>query len=145
MALTVDREPIGAPASERQVIEAVDHLLGRGVDVRLCVGEETIPLPEALRLVLEQAVRELARGNQVALVPLGRMLTTRQAAELLNVSRPFLIRLLERGKIAYEMVGTHRRIPLEEILRYRAERSERRRAALRQLSAEADDLGIYTD
>lgn len=144
MALTVDREPIGAPAAEREVIEAVDHLLGRGVDVRLCVGEEAIPLPEALRLVLEQAVRELARGNQVALVPLGRLLTTRQAAELLNVSRPFLIRLLERGEIPYEMVGTHRRIPLEEILRYRAERSVRRRAALRELSAEADDLGIYT-
>ncbi len=145
MALILDREPIGAPGAEREAVEAVAALLGRGAEVRLCAGDEGVPLPEALRLVLEQAARELARGNQVTLVPVGRMLTTRQAAELLNVSRPFLIRLLERGEIPFEMVGTHRRVPREAVLGYRAERSERRRAALRELSAEADELGVHTD
>jgi excisionase family DNA binding protein len=73
------------------------------------------------------------------------MLTTRQAAEMLNVSRPFLIQLLEREEIPFEMVGTHRRVAIEDVLRYRAQRSERRREVLRALSEEADELGIYTD
>jgi excisionase family DNA binding protein len=68
-----------------------------------------------------------------------------QAAELLNVSRPFLIGLLESGQISYEMVGTHRRVPIDEVLHFREERSHGRRQALRQLSEEADELGIYTD
>lgn len=145
MALIVDRQPIGAPGTDRGPIEAIRLLLERGEDVRLCAGETSLPLPDALRLLLRQAVHELARGNQVSLVPLGRLLTTRQAAELINVSRPFLIRLLERGEIPHEKVGTHRRVPLEAVLRYRAERSDRRRAVLRELSAEADEFGLYTD
>lgn len=145
MALILDREPIGAPGADRASIEAIGALLERVDDIRLCAGERSVALPEALRLVLQQAVHELVRGNQVSLVPLGRMLTTRQAAELLNVSRPFLIQLLERGEMPFEKVGTHRRVRLEDVLRYRAERSARRRALLRELSADADELGIYTD
>ncbi len=145
MALMLDREPVGAPGAELGAIEAVAAILERETEVRLCAGDEAVALPDVLRLVLAQAARELAGGNQVTLVPVGRMLTTRQAAELLNVSRPFLIQLLERGEIPFEMVGTHRRIPLEAVLRYRAERSARRRAVLRELSAEADELGDYTD
>jgi hypothetical protein len=74
MALILDREPIGAPGAELAAVEAVVVLLGRGAEVRLCAGDEGVPLPEALRLVLEQAARELARGSQVTLVPVGRML-----------------------------------------------------------------------
>lgn len=145
MTLTVDREPVAASSADREVLRAVEALTRSGLALRVTAGETTVELPEALRLVLEQAAHELARGNRVALLALGRMLTTRQAAELLNVSRPYLIRLLERGEIPFEMVGTHRRVASEDVLRYRAARSERRRAALRALSDEADELGIYAD
>ncbi|HXG40850.1 MAG TPA: helix-turn-helix domain-containing protein [Candidatus Limnocylindrales bacterium] len=145
MAVILDREPVGAPGAELAAVEAVAAILEGDAEVRLCAGDEAVALPDVLRLVVAQAARELVRGNQVTLVPVGRMLTTRQAAELLNVSRPFVIRLLEQGRIPFEMVGTHRRIPLEAVLRYRAERSARRRAVLRELSAEADELGDYTD
>jgi hypothetical protein len=59
--------------------------------------------------------------------------------------QPFLIGLLESDQIPYEMVGTHRRVPIDEVLRFREERSRGRRQALRHLSEEADELGIYTD
>jgi len=145
MTLTLDREPIAAPNTDRDAIRGVEAMTQSGLELRVSAGDQSVELPEALRLVLEQAAHELVRGNRVSLLPLGRMLTTRQAAEMLNVSRPFLIQLLEREEIPFEMVGTHRRVAIEDILRYRAQRSERRRDVLRALSADADELGIYTD
>lgn len=145
MTLTMDREPIAAPNSDREALRGIEALAQSGQDLRVSAGGESVELPEALRLIIGQAAHELVRGNRVSLLPLGRMLTTRQAAEMLNVSRPFLIQVLERGEIPFEMVGTHRRVAIEDVLRYRAQRSEQRREALRALSQEADELGIYTD
>ncbi len=145
MALSIRTDPIAAPASEREAIEAIEHLAQSGEDLQLLGGDATVVVPDAIRTILEQAAHELVRGNRVSLVPIGRMLTTRQAAELLNVSRPFLIGLLESRQIPYEMVGTHRRVSIDEILRFREDRSRERRQALRQLSEEADELGIYAD
>lgn len=145
MTLTLDREPIAAPNADREALRGVEAMTQSGLELRVSDGDRSIELPEALRLVLEQAAHELVRGNRVSLLPLGRMLTTRQAAEMLNVSRPFLIQLLEREEIPFEMVGTHRRVAIEDVLRYRAQRSEARREVLRALSEEADELGTYTD
>lgn len=144
MTLTLDREPIAAPNTDQEALRGVEAMTQSGLELRVSAGDQSVELPEALRLVLEQAAHELVRGNRVSLLPLGRMLTTRQAAEMLNVSRPFLIQLLERDEIPFEMVGTHRRVAIEDVLRYRAQRSERRREVLRALSEEADELGIYT-
>lgn len=145
MTLTLDREPIAALNTDREALRGVETMMQSGLELRVSAGDQSVALPEALRLILEQAVHELVRGNRVSLLPLGRMLTTRQAAEMLNVSRPFLIQLLEREEIPFEMVGTHRRVAIEDVLRYRAQRSERRREVLRALSEDADELGIYTD
>lgn len=145
MTLTLDREPIAARKDDRDALRAVEALTRSAGEVQLMAEGTTIELPDALRVVLEVASRELLRGNRVSLLPVERMLTTRQAAELLNVSRPYLVRLLEAGKIPYEMVGTHRRIPIEDALRFRAERSAHRRRVLRELSQEADELGTYEE
>ncbi len=145
MTLTLDREPIAARKDDRDALRAVEALTKSVAGCQLTAGGTTVELPDALRVVLELASRELLRGNRVSLLPVERMLTTRQAAELLNVSRPYLIRLLEAGRIPYEMVGTHRRIPIEDALRFRAERSAHRRRVFRDLSQEADELGIYEE
>lgn len=145
MTLSIPSDPVAATASERDAIETIEQLAQSGAELRLSAGGTGVAVPDAIRGILEQAAHELVRGNRVALLPIGRMLTTRQAAELLNVSRPFLIGLLEAGRIPFEMVGTHRRVPIDEVLRFRDERSRGRRQALRQLSEEADELGIYTD
>jgi len=145
MALSIPTDPIAASANEREAIDVIERLAESRDELRLMAGDATVVVPYAIRTILGQAAHELVRGNRVSLVPIGRMLTTRQAAELLNVSRPFLIGLLESDQIPFEMVGTHRRVPIDEVLRFREERSRGRRQALRQLSEEADELGIYTD
>ncbi len=103
---------------------------------------ERVPIPESLYEVLRRGVAVLKTGEAVEVVSSGSELTTQQAADLLNVSRPFLIKLLERGDIAYRLSGTHRRIGLRELLRYRSQRSALRLRALNEMAREADDLGI---
>ncbi len=83
----------------------------------------------------------VARGETVTIAPLSRRLTTQEAADMLNVSRPHLIKLLERNDIDHEKVGTHRRILLQDVLDYKARRSAGRRQALQEIQDLADDLG----
>ena len=146
VAPTLEREPIAATREEREALEAIEEI-AQSADAMLVepgTGRQ-VALPKAARAVLLAAAHALRRGSRVALIPVGASLTTQQAAELLNVSRPYLIRILEAGDLPYEMVGTHRRLDLDDVLRYRAQRTQRRRDALRRLSEEADELGIYTE
>ena len=97
-----------------------------------------------LSVALTDLVRDLfsiiARGETVTLVPLSRRLTTQEAADLLNVSRPFLIKLINQGTLSCEMVGTHRRLLLEDILSYRADRSKARLDVLNELQDISEEL-----
>ena len=146
VAPTLDREPIAAARAEREALEAIEEIAQSdgAMLVEPGTGRQVV-LPKAARAVLLAAIHALRRGSRVSLIPVGASLTTQQAAELLNVSRPYLIRILEAGDLPYEMVGTHRRLDLDDVLRYRAHRTQRRRDALRRLSQEADELGIYTE
>jgi excisionase family DNA binding protein len=100
--------------------------------------ELTPELEELLRGLLEL----LARGEPVRIVPLKAELTTQQAAEILGVSRPYLIRLLEEGKIPHRKVGSHRRVLAREVLAYRETSRQQGRELLDQLIAESQALGL---
>jgi excisionase family DNA binding protein len=104
---------------------------------------ERIPLPDSLYRVLRMVVEHLRRGESVSIVHAADELTTQQAADLLNISRPYLVRLVDRGEIPHHRVGTHRRIRREDIDQYRRQRDARRRASLRAMVHEADELGLY--
>lgn len=95
--------------------------------------------PSAVRLLLD-VLEQMANGNAVTLTPLRAELTTNQAAELLNISRPFLIKLLEDGKIPYRKVGSHRRVLAEDILTYKQESYKERRKLMSELTDEAQEL-----
>ena len=144
---TAERDPIVAPESDRSAIASIDRALERevppGVAQLISPDGDQIELPASLYAVLSRAAHELSRGRGVAILPVGMELTTQRAADLLNVSRPFLIQMLEQGEVPFHMVGTHRRIRLEDVLAYRRSRSEGRRQALRQLTEEAQELDIY--
>jgi excisionase family DNA binding protein len=111
----------------------MERYLGEGlVAATLVVGLERreLPLPGPLRLVLEAAVREMAQGHSVAVVPVYQEITTKQASELLNVSRRFLMTLLEREEIPCRLVGTRHRIRLDDVMDYRGRLDSARSAAL---------------
>jgi excisionase family DNA binding protein len=91
--------------------------------------------------MLAQVLSMLADGQGVQIMPDRAMLTTQQAADALNVSRPYLIGLLDRDKIPYEMVGTHRRIAFADLMAYKRRDDQQRRAALDELTALAEELG----
>jgi excisionase family DNA binding protein len=102
--------------------------------------EVTIPL-EAFELFV-QILNQMASGNAVMIVPYHAELTTQQAAELLNVSRPFLVQLLKEKKLPFRAVGTHRRIRFTDLMEYKKADDERRQKVLDELTAESQKLGL---
>lgn len=93
-----------------------------------------ITLTPALSSLLMELLRHIGKGDAVTLVPVSKMLTTQQAADILNVSRPFLVSLLDKGEIEYSLVGRHRRIQADHLFKYKKERGERRSKALADLA-----------
>jgi excisionase family DNA binding protein len=101
-----------------------------------------IKLPATAAQLLVQILEEMSQGNEVKLIPVHAEITTQEAAELLQVSRPTLIRLLNEGKIEFHMVGAHRRIPLKAAVAYKRNIDAERKAALTELAAYDQELGI---
>jgi excisionase family DNA binding protein len=93
--------------------------------------------------LLKEIVRNLENGRSLVLMPEERQLTTQRAAELLGMSRPHLIRLLDAGEMPYHLVGKHRRIALRDVLAYAKRRTQDRRAALDKMARDAFDAGLY--
>lgn len=116
-----------------------------GEETRLKIATELgktsdIVLSPMLSALLMDVLRHVGRGDAVTLVPVGQMLTTQQAADILNVSRPFLIGLLERGDIEHHHVGRHRRVRAEHLFEYKRKRDEMRSKALSDLAETDADL-----
>lgn len=106
-------------------------------------GEQRTAIPANVFETLLFVVREMARGNAITLMPVETKLTTQQAADLLGVSRPFVVKLLENGEMEYEKVGRHRRVLLRDVLAHKERQRRRADTALTEMAREAQDLGIY--
>ena len=104
--------------------------------------EETISVPLSAFRLLHDILTEMASGNAVTLIPVHAELTTQQAADLLNVSRPFLIEQLEKGVIPSRKVGTHRRILFRDVMEYKQRIDRDRLKDLEELAAQAQELGM---
>lgn len=101
-----------------------------------------IELSEGAFELLVRILSEMSKGNGVMVMPIHAELTTQQAADFLNVSRPFIIGLLDRGEIPFRTVGRHRRIRLEDIMSYRRQTEQKRLAVLDELAAQAQELNM---
>jgi len=117
-------EEIDAARAASRILSALDR---GAMPVSLVSGQprtagsrpESVTLPATILRSLAHLVEETGKGNAVAVVPIDMELTTQQAADLLNISRPHLVKLLARGDLPYRMVGTHRKLRAHDVLRYR--------------------------
>jgi len=102
-----------------------------------------IELPDSLFRVMVDVANQWAKGNPVAILHYEEELTTQQAADLLRVSRPYLVKLLENGQIRYHKVGSHRRIRMRDLLEYTNSRDSLRKANLNEMVRASEALGLY--
>jgi len=134
------------PSEQEELIELREQLARmaaqQGRAVARLIGPDGIEaeIPASAFAALQTAVRDMAQGLTITLIPHDKELTTREAADILNLSRPFLVKLLDRGDIPYHRVGTHRRVQVEDVLAYRELRASRRREKLRELTELSEQL-----
>ncbi|CAM4447635.1 excisionase family DNA-binding protein [Deinococcus marmoris] len=123
-----------------------DRLHARELLGRLSRGQQdtlrVADLPTGTRSLLETILQEVAQGHAVQVVPVQAELGTQDAADLLGVSRPHLVKLLDDGALASWKVGTHRRVRLDDLLVYRARRDVQRQQALQELADLDQELGL---
>jgi len=105
-------------------------------------GKSECSIPASAIPLLAEMLSVMAEGQAVTVVPVHAELTTQQAAEVLGVSRPFLIKLLDGGEIPHRLVGKHRRVLLNDVLEYRRQTDRNRESTLEELTAEAQKLGL---
>jgi excisionase family DNA binding protein len=152
---TRDSLPVRSPSEiQRKKIIKVLRLLERSVPTGRSrtpkcelIGPdgETTPLPESLFRVLAKVADVLASGDAVTVVPIGQQLTTQQAANILNVSRQYLVRQIDAGKIPHTKTGKHRRLNVEDLLVYKEKRDLKRRKSLRELTKMSQEFGGYDE
>jgi excisionase family DNA binding protein len=145
--------PVTAPQDQKAAVAALSralesmHHATRRPPTPVCQlvgpGGETTAIPPSVFYVLERAAEVLARGDAVTIVPVGKLVTTQQAANILNVSRQYLVRLLDEGRIPFSKTGKHRRLRIDDVLSFKALRDKDRRAGLRELSQLTQEFGGY--
>lgn len=106
------------------------------------MGNEDLIVPRQAIELLRDILAGMSAGKTINIVPMASELTTQQAADFLNVSRPYLIGLLEQGEINYTLVGSHRRIRFDDLLAYREKMVNNSKAAMDELMKLSRELGI---
>ncbi|SFC26998.1 helix-turn-helix domain-containing protein [Collimonas sp. OK412] len=136
-----------AKAAQRCIVSALDH--SKAINIAIIEdgverddGSPLLRLPPKVLRLIADLLGSLAQGKAVAIMPKELDVTTQEAAMFLNVSRPFLVRLLEEGKIRYHKVGTHRRIRFEDVVEYKENRRKISQDALQKLTDQAQELGM---
>ncbi|MBN8480317.1 MAG: helix-turn-helix domain-containing protein [Xanthomonadales bacterium] len=138
--------PVSSREAElaRESSRVLAACIGKGPTARLRVfdddGEIEVPVG-ALRMLVD-ILANMAAGNAMSLVPIHAELTTQQAADFLNVSRPHLVGLLDRGALPHHKVGTHRRVTFRDLMAFREQSLAGSRTALDALAAQAQELGL---
>ncbi len=137
------QEPIALPESEDAQIRELNRMLQGGTPALIGADGEKVELPHAVFRLLKDIVRNMQLGRAIVLIPENQQLTTQRAADLLGVSRPHLIKLLESGELPYHKAGSHRRIYLRDLVAYKKRRDAERKEALNRIAKEAYEAGLY--
>ncbi len=116
----------------------------RAIEVHLdSAQDKSVQLPPLALNLLMYALQQMANGNSLAITPIHTEMTTQEAADLLKVSRPYFIKLLDAKKIPFHKVGTHRKVHYQDVMRYKEQLYAARRKVLDELANESQKLGLY--
>lgn len=124
------------------VSQRIKSLRNQGVKIKIQETGEFITIPKKALILLSAIIQNMAEGKTISIVPSNSEVSTQQAADMLNVSRPHLVKLLETKKIPFKKTGSHRRILLKDILEYKEQLAKQREAQLDFLSNQAQDLNL---
>ncbi len=143
------RNGVEATTEERGLLHDVQQALSHAALAHAAapalIGPEgkSVPLPEPLFQILRYAAEMLMRGERITLAPVTKNLSSQEAADLLGVSRPYLIKLLDSGEIPYTRTGRNRRVRFGDVNSYRNRRDAERRERLRNLIRRTEEFGLY--
>ena len=151
--IETDRDIVVAPEKEESLGMVADlyrHVVAAHGDVALIVehpsesgsGARSFPLPAEVLEPLTQLLKAMAEGRAVAVVPTEREFTTAEAADFLNVSRPFVVKEMEQGRLPHRKVGSHRRVSFDDLLAYATQMRASQGSALERMADNARELGL---
>ena len=139
MASTLS-DPISIPEAQEAQIRDLRRMVQRGNAKLVGPDGNQIAIPEPVHDLI---LKNLQAGKAVSIVPEHQQLTTQRAADIVGVSRPFLVRLLENGDMPFHMVGSHRRIYLRDLLDYKRRRDAARHEAINNMARAEMEAGTY--
>lgn len=132
-----------ARVAQRCIMEALDHSRAAAITLTTDTGEHpSIDVPPAALKLIGQLLGAMSEGSAISVVPSQKEFTTVEAAHFLNVSRPFVIKEIEAGRLPHRMVGTHRRVAFGDLMAYANQMRERQESALDRMADNARDLGL---
>jgi excisionase family DNA binding protein len=143
-----ERESVLVRSAQRCIMTALDHSRAGKIallsDSEAAIDKDTpiLELPPKVLRFIAKTLGAMAEGKIILLMPREQELTTVQAAHLLQVSRPFLSKLLKEGKIPFRMVGSHRRVSHEDLMSYKAKMREAQDLAMQELTDQSQEMGI---
>ncbi|SFE82226.1 excisionase family DNA-binding protein [Spirosoma endophyticum] len=131
-----------AKESLHSFTEAIAETRSDRMVIQIQESKDLITIPAKALDLLSFILSSMAEGKAISLIPSDSEVSTQQAADMLNVSRPYVVKLLEEGKIPFKKVGSHRRILLEDLLTYEKEQKVIRKERLRFLTEQAQELNL---
>lgn len=133
-----------ARQARRQLRNVLENTTG-SEDIHISIEgtSEPIPLPRDVADLLYEILIKTAAGQTVGIIPTNAELTTQQAADLLNVSRPHVVKLIDEGVLKGHKVGKHRRLNAADVQKFKHQRDIAQRAAADELTVLSDELGLY--
>lgn len=146
-------EALKLPTRKEQKIarenkEIFDRIAGKlkkstnGVEIDVRGEKDHVKIPVSAFQFLSTILEHMSKGKAVSIIPADAEITTQKAADMLNVSRPHVVKLLEEGKLPFHKVGTHRRIALHDLEAYRAKMEKEREEALTELTRISQELDL---
>jgi excisionase family DNA binding protein len=134
---------ISIPLGGEEQLRALRNLLQHGEATITGANNQQQSIPAPVRDVLVRILTHMQEGKAITIIPASHELGTQDAADLLGLSRQYMVRLLEDGKLPFHRAGTHRRIYLQDLMAYKKERDRQRREALDQMAREEVEAGTY--